>query len=124
MLKNKPESIDHYIKLFPPSTRLLLEQMRDTISKAAPDALEAISYGMPTFKLKGNLVHFAAYKNHIGFYPAASGIHAFAEELSPYAGSKGAVRFPLNSPLPHGLLARIVKYRVKENLARAAAKGK
>ncbi len=90
--------------------------MRHTIREAAPEATEAISYQMPTFKLNGNLVHFAAFKNHIGFYPAPTGTEAFQKELSPYKGGKGSIRFPLDKPIPYDLVKRIVKFRVKENL--------
>jgi uncharacterized protein YdhG (YjbR/CyaY superfamily) len=112
------KTIDEYIATFPPETQERLQQMRRTIHEAAPQAAEAISYQMPTFKLNGNLVHFAAFKHHIGFYPIPSGIEAFKEELSPYKTSKGAVQFPLNKPLPLGLVKKIVKYRVKQNLAK------
>ena len=90
--------------------------MRHTISKAAPKAEESINYQIPTFKLNGNLVHFAAYKKHIGFYPTPSGIEAFKKELSPNEVSKGSIKFPLNNPIPFDLIRRIVKYRVKENM--------
>lgn len=117
-------TIDAYIATFPASTQALLQQMRSTITKAAPKAEEAISYGMPTFKLQGNLVHFAGYKNHIGFYPAPSGIVNFAEDLKKYQTSKGAIQFPIDEKLPLALVTKIVKFRVKENLAKAAAKSK
>ena len=110
------ETIDEYIKTFPADTQRILEKMRQTIRKAAPEAVEAISYRMPTFKLNGNLVHFAAFKNHIGFYPTPSGIEAFRKELSPYKGAKGSVQFPINKPIPFDLVEKIVKYRVQENL--------
>ena len=116
--KQTPQTIDEYISNFPKETRLLLESMREIIRKAAPDAEEAISYAMPTFKLNGNLVHFAAAKNHIGFYPAPSGINAFQKELAKYKSSKGAVQFPIDEKLPLGTIAKIVKYRVKENLSK------
>jgi uncharacterized protein YdhG (YjbR/CyaY superfamily) len=109
-------NIDEYIKGFPRHIQQLLEEMRTTIRKAAPAAEEAIKYAMPTFVLNGNLVHFAAFKNHIGFYPAPSGIEAFKKELSAYEGSKGAIRFPLDKPLPLALVSKIVKYRVKNNI--------
>jgi uncharacterized protein YdhG (YjbR/CyaY superfamily) len=109
-------NIDEYIKGFPGPIQQLLEEMRETIRKAAPTAEEAIKYAMPTFVLNGNLVHFAAFKNHIGFYPAPSGIEAFKKELSAYEGSKGAIRFPLDKPLPLALVSKIVKYRVKNNI--------
>ena len=117
-------TIDEYIATFPASTRALLQQMRTTIAKAAPKAEEAISYGMPTFKLQGNLVHFAGYKNHIGFYPAPSGIVSFAEDLKKYQTSKGAIQFPIDEKLPLALVTKIVKFRVKENSEKAAAKKK
>jgi uncharacterized protein YdhG (YjbR/CyaY superfamily) len=115
-------SIDEYISAFPPDKQALLEALRATIQAAAPDAVERISYQMPTFALHGNLVHFAAMKNHIGFYPTASGIEAFKEELSKYEGTKGAVRFPLDQPLPLELVSKIVRFRAAENRARAAEK--
>jgi uncharacterized protein YdhG (YjbR/CyaY superfamily) len=114
--KKKPSSIDEYISMFPKEIQLLLEEMRKTIRKAAPDAEETISYQMPTFKQNGTLVHFAAFKDHIGFYPVPSGIEAFKEELSKYKGGKGSVQFPLNEPLPLKLVSRIVKFRLEENL--------
>ena len=98
--------------------------MRKTIREAAPDAEETIKYQMPTFTLKGNLVHFAAFKNHIGFYPAPRGIEEFKEELSAYKGAKGSVQFPLGKPVPFDLVRRIVKFRVEDNLTKAKAKGK
>jgi uncharacterized protein YdhG (YjbR/CyaY superfamily) len=119
-----PKDIDEYIAGFPKDVQELLEKIRTTIREAAPDAEEAIKYRMPTFTLKGNLVHFAAFKNHIGFYPAPRGIEAFQEELSAYEGAKGSVRFPLDQPIPYDLIGRIVKFRVKETLAAAGTKGK
>lgn len=119
-----PGTIDEYIAGFPTDVQQILQEIRMTIRKAAPDAAEAIKYQIPTFTLKGNLVHFAAYKKHIGFYPAPSGIEAFREELSAYEISKGAVRFPLDEPIPFDLIDRVVRFRVQENLARAEAKGK
>lgn len=119
-----PASIDEYIAGFSEEIQEKLQMIRKTISEAAPEAEEAISYQMPTFKLKGNLVHFAAYKNHIGFYPAPRGIEAFKEELSAYKGAKGTVQFPLNEPLPYDLIGRIVKFRAAENREKAALKGK
>jgi uncharacterized protein YdhG (YjbR/CyaY superfamily) len=109
-------TIDEYIRTYPSNIQGILEKMRQIIKKAAPDAVEAISYQMPTFKLNGkNLVHFAAFKNHIGFYPIPSGIEAFKKELSPYKQGKGSVQFPLDEPIPLDLVEKIVKYRVKEN---------
>ena len=116
--------IDAYIAQFPEEIQVLLLQMRATIHSAAPNATEAISYQIPTFKLNGNLVHFAAYKKHIGFYPASSGIEAFKDELSIYKSAKGSVQFPIDKPLPLELVTHIVQYRVAENLARTARKKK
>jgi uncharacterized protein YdhG (YjbR/CyaY superfamily) len=119
-----PRNIDEYIDRFPPEVQVILQKIRATIRKAAPDAEEAIKYLIPTFTLKGNLVHFAAYKKHIGFYPAPRGNKVFEEELSKYEGGKGTLQFPLEKPIPFDLISKIVKFRVKENLAKAAAKGK
>ncbi|MBL8154511.1 MAG: DUF1801 domain-containing protein [Anaerolineae bacterium] len=113
------KTIDEYIATFPQDIQVILQELRATIRAAAPDASEKISYQMPTFYLEGNLVHFAAYRNHIGFYPAPRGIEAFREELSRYKGAKGSVQFPLGEPLPLDLIARIVAFRVQDNLARA-----
>lgn len=115
-------SIDEYIAAFPPDIQARLHAVRATIREAAPAAAERISYQMPTFFLQGNLVHFAALKHHIGLYPTPSGVEAFAAELADYERSKGAVRFPLEQPLPLDLVSRIVTFRVAENLARAKAK--
>jgi uncharacterized protein YdhG (YjbR/CyaY superfamily) len=117
-----PKTIDEYIAGFPPDVQVILEKMRLTIRKAAPDAEEKISYQMPTFTLKGNLVHFAAFKNHIGLYPTSSGTQAFRKELSVYEGAKGSIRFPKDKPLPLTLIRKIVKFRVAENIKRAEAK--
>ena len=116
-------SIDAYINQYPPQVQTLLHQMRKTIRAAAPQAQEAIKYGLPTFVLHGNLVHFGGFKEHIGFYPAPSGIQAFKKELSKYEQSKGAIRFPLK-PLPTALITKIVKYRVKQNLEKIAREAK
>ena len=110
------KNIDSYIKDYPPQVQVLLRKMRATIKKAAPKAEEAMSYGIPTFTLRGNLVHFGGFKNHIGFFPTSSGVVAFRKELSAYKTSKGTIQFPLDTPLPLGLVTKIVKYRVKENL--------
>ncbi|MCB9354076.1 MAG: DUF1801 domain-containing protein [Lewinellaceae bacterium] len=118
------KTTDEYIATFPEEVQAILQQVRATIRAAAPGAEEAISYQIPTFKLKGNLVHFAAFKQHIGFYPGASGIAAFQDELSPYASAKGSVQFPFDRPVPHDLIARIVAFRVRENLEKAAGKKK
>jgi len=115
-------SIDEYIATFPAEIQKILGELRETIKAAAPEAEEKISYQMPTFALKGNLVHFAAYKNHIGFYPTPSGIEAFKDELSVYEGAKGSIRFPIEKPLPLELINKIVKFRVAENLNKADRK--
>ena len=115
-------SIDEYIGTFPQEIQILLEQVRTTIKQAAPEAEEAIKYAMPTFVLNGNLVHFAAFKNHIGFYPVPSGIEAFKKELSVYKGAKGSVQFPLDKPMPLKLISEIVKFRVNENRLKAKTK--
>lgn len=117
-----PQNIDEYIACFPPEIQEKLETIRATIRKAAPKAEEAISYMIPTFKLHGNLVHFAAFKNHLGFYPGAGGIAAFQDELAGYETSKGTVQFPLDKRLPLTLIREIVKFRVQQNLDNAAAK--
>lgn len=119
-----PKAIDEYIAGFPQDVQEILRKIRTTIREAAPDAQERISYRMPTFTLKGNLVHFAGFENHIGFYPEPTGIDAFKEELTAYKGGKGSIQFPLDTPIPYDLISRIVKFRVQENLDRAAAKTK
>jgi len=119
-----PKDIDAYIAEFPKGIQDLLETVRATIRKAAPGAEEAIRYRIPTFILEGNLVHFAAFKNHIGFYPTSSGVTPFKQELSQYEVSKGTVRFPLDRPIPVALITKIVKFRVAESLERAATNGK
>lgn len=118
------QSIDAYIAGFSPEIQERLQALRATIHAAAPEATERIAYGMPTFALHGNLVHFGAFKNHIGFYPTPSGIEAFATDLARYSSSKGAIQFPLDEPLPLDLVRRIVDYRVAENRARAESKRK
>ena len=117
--KTSPTTIDEYISGFPSDVQSVLQTLRQTIHQAAPDAVEKISYGMPTFTLKGNLVHFGAFKTHIGFYPTPSGIENFKDELAVYKGAKGSVQFPLDEPLPLDLVRRIVEFRVEENLAKA-----
>jgi uncharacterized protein YdhG (YjbR/CyaY superfamily) len=119
-----PKTIDGYIAGFPQDVQTILEEIRTTIRKAAPEAEEAIAYQMPTFRLKGNLVHFAAFEKHIGFYPTPTGTETFRKELSVYEGGKGSVKFPLNKPIPYSLIRKIVKFRVKENLQRAEAKAR
>ena len=118
------KTIGDYISTFPASTQVLHQQMRTGIQKAAPAATEAMSYGIPTFKLEGNLVHFGGFKNHIGFYPGSDGIEAFKKELSAYATSKGAVQFPLDKPLPLALVKAITQYRVAKNKEKALLKKK
>jgi uncharacterized protein YdhG (YjbR/CyaY superfamily) len=115
----RSDSMDEYIATFPEGVQIILQELRATIRAAAPDAEERMSYQMPTFAQQGNLVHFAAHQHHIGFYPAPSGIQAFAQELAVYESSKGAVRFPIGEPLPLELIRRIVKFRVAENLKAA-----
>jgi uncharacterized protein YdhG (YjbR/CyaY superfamily) len=114
--------IDGYIAGFPRDVQVVLKQVRATIQKAAPDATEAIKYRLATFVLNENLVHFGAFKNHIGFYPTASGIEAFKDKLSPYKSSKGAVQLPIDKPMPLSLIAKIVKFRVNEVQAKLTAR--
>ncbi|MCU0276733.1 MAG: DUF1801 domain-containing protein [Acidobacteria bacterium] len=114
-IKTTPGTIDEYIKTFPKDVREKLQGLRRTIHAAAPGAEETIGYGIPTFDLKGHLVHFAAYANHIGFYPASSGIRAFRKELSSYKTSAGTVQIPIDKPLPLALIRKIVRFRVAEN---------
>jgi uncharacterized protein YdhG (YjbR/CyaY superfamily) len=117
-----PADIDAYIATFPPDVQAILESVRATIHGAAPDALETISYRIPAFTLHGMLVYFAAFKHHIGFYPPVRGDAALVKAVARYAGEKGNLRFPLDEPMPHRLIARIVKLRLKQNVAKAAAK--
>lgn len=118
----KPSAdVNEYIASFPPKVQVLLRKLRATIRKAAPNAKEKISYQIPAFTLEGMLVFFAAHKNHIGFYPRTTGIAKFKKELSGYKSAKGSVQFPLDKPIPFGLIGRIVKFRAKENLDRAKA---
>ena len=125
MKGDKPayRTIDEYIATFPAETQKILQELRAVIHLATPGAQEKISYQMPAFHLKGNLVYFAAWKDHIGFYPTSSGTRVFQQELSAYEFSKGTVKFPLDQPLPLDLISRIVKYRLAENLKKAAGKG-
>jgi len=117
-------SIDEYIASFPGKTQRILKELRATIRAAAPGAEERISYQIPAFSLTGNLVYFAAFKTHIGFYPTSSGIRAFKRELSIYESGKGSVRFPIDKPLPLELISKIVKFRVAENLKNAKIKSR
>ena len=120
--KNKIESIDDYIKSYPPDVQKILQEIRKTIKKMAPEAEEAISYQIPTFKLNGNLVHFAAFKKHIGFYPGSKAINVFKKEIASYKSSKGTVQFPLEKPMPLSLIKKIVDYRVKANAQKVKGK--
>lgn len=124
MKGSQVENIDDYIAGFPVDIRKKLESIRATIRRAAPKAEEAIKYGMPTFVLEGNLVHFAAFKKHIGFYPAPQGLQEFRKELAAYEGTKGAVRFPLDKPLPLGVISKIVRFRMKMNREKALMRAK
>jgi uncharacterized protein YdhG (YjbR/CyaY superfamily) len=116
------ETIDEYISNFPLEIQEKLKEIRKVVKESAPEAVEKISYQMPTFVLHGNLVHFAAFKNHIGFYPTPSGIDAFRDELSEYKGAKGSIQFPLEKPMPYELISKIVKARVTENINKAEDK--
>jgi uncharacterized protein YdhG (YjbR/CyaY superfamily) len=118
------KTIDEYIADFPKEVQDILNRIRTTVQNEAPDAKEAITYGIPTFTLKGNLVHFAGFESHIGFYPTPSGIEKFKKEISAYKWAKGSVQFPLDQPIPYELIKKITKFRVKENLERAKAKEK
>ncbi len=124
MATSKPTSkdVDVFIAKYPKEVQEVLTKVRQTIRDAAPEAMETINYGIPTFQLNGNLVHFSALTNHIGFYPTPSGIEKFQKELSKYEGAKGSVKFPLDQPIPYALITKIVKFRVKENLAKAKKK--
>ena len=123
-MENKNNVIDDYIASFPEEVRQKLSKLRQVIKEEAPDAEEKISYQMPTFVQNGNLVHFATFKNHIGFYPAPSGIERYQHELSRYKTSKGAIQFPLNEEIPFDLVREIVRFRLKENLEKSKAKAK
>ena len=117
----RPKTVDEYVEALPPEVSGTLQKLRQTIKSAAPKAEELISYGMPGYKYQGMLVYFAAWKNHIGFYPAGA-LKAFNKELSIYEVSKGTVKFPLDKPFPFGLVTKIVKFRVKENEEKAKLK--
>ena len=122
--KTVPTTIDEYIANYPADVQVVLQKIRATITKAAPKATETISYGMPAFMLDGRLVYYAAFKNHVGFYPRQSVMEALKKDVAPYASAKSSLKFPLDKPVPYGLITKIVKYRVKENMERAAAKKK
>jgi uncharacterized protein YdhG (YjbR/CyaY superfamily) len=113
--KKTYNTIDEYIADFPTELQVILTKIRQVIKEAAPDAKEKISYQMPAFELNGNLVYYAAFKKHIGFYPTAGGVSAFQEELSAYKGAKGSVQFPFNKPIPYELIGRITAYRAAQN---------
>jgi uncharacterized protein YdhG (YjbR/CyaY superfamily) len=120
----KFKTVDEYLSALPPNTKLILKEVRKTIKQAAPQAEELISYNIPAFTLHGRLVYYAAFKNHIGFYPVSSAIKAFQKELSDYKTSKGAIQFRIERPIPLGLITKIVKFRAQENLGKAKAKKK
>ncbi len=122
--RGAPINVDEYIAAFSPDVQKILERIRLTVHNAAPDAQETISYRIPTFTQQGVLVHFAAFRNHIGLYPPVSGDARIEKAMAPYAGEKGNLRFPLNQPIPYDLIERIVKLRVKQNAAKAVAKSK
>ncbi len=117
-------TVDEYIAGYPPEVRERLKALRQVIKEAAPDATEKISYGMPTFVLHGNLIHYAAHKAHIGIYPMPSAVDQFRDELSSYQNAKGSVQFPLDKPMPYDLIARIVRFRVQENARKAEEKAR
>ncbi len=120
----KYKNIDEYIHNFPPEVQSILQQVRAVIQKIAPQASEAIAYGIPTFKLNGNLVHFAGYEHHIGFYPGAEAIEEFAQDLKKYKTSKGTIQFSLTGDIPYDLLEKITIYRVQKNLSKATSHSK
>lgn len=113
--KDAPKTIDEHIAQFPAETQILLQKVREVIRSVAPDAVEAISYGIPTYKLHGNLVHFAGYAHHIGFYPGSEAIEVFKEELEDFKTSKGTIQFPLDKPIPFDLIKKITEYRVQKS---------
>jgi len=120
--KTAPKNIDEYIARYPKGIQAILQKIRKTVQKAAPDAQETINYQMPTLSLNGNLVHFAAFEKHIGFYPTPSGIEKFKKEIDAYKNAKGSVQFPLDQPIPYDLISRITKFRVKEQQAKGKKK--
>jgi uncharacterized protein YdhG (YjbR/CyaY superfamily) len=122
MAQSPPETFAEYAALYPKNVQTILRRMRNIIKEAAPEATEKISYGVPTFFLNGNLVHFGAFKSHIGFYPGPGAIALFAEDLAAYKSAKGSVQFPFDEPLPAAIVTRMVKFRVKENLAKKKRK--
>ena len=122
MQTKTPKDIDEYIAGFPKDIQKILSKIRSTIRRAAPKAEEAISYQIPTFRLNGNLIHFAAYKNHIGLYPAPRAVEKFKKELERYGSSKATIKFPLDAPVPYNLITKIVKFRVEQNSEKAGNK--
>jgi uncharacterized protein YdhG (YjbR/CyaY superfamily) len=123
-IASEPRDIDEYIAGFPAGVRAILQRVRTTIARAAPLATEAIKYRLPTFVLHGNLIHFGAFRTHLGLYATPSGHAAFRRELAAYKSGKGSVQFPLDQPIPYALIARIVKFRVQENTAKSRPKAK
>ncbi len=121
---SRPSTIDEYISGFPEEIQEILSRVREMVRQLAPEADETISYQMPTFRLNGNLLHFAAFKNHLGFYPTPSGTEAFQQQLAPYIHGKGSIRFPFDQPIPYGLIAEIVSFRVQESQEKAKARKK
>ena len=119
-----PRNVDEYISTFSPDVQAILQKIREVVRNAAPDAQEVISYRMPAFKLKGVLVYFAAFRNHIGLYPPISGEARLERAVARYAGETGNLRFPLDEPIPYDLIERITKLRVQQNLAKAASRGR
>lgn len=119
---NEYTDINEFISQFPENIQAILQEVRKTIQQAAPEAKESIKYGMPTFIFNGNLVHFAAYKNHIGFYPAPTGIDAFIDDLAQYRTGKGTIQFPIDKPIPFDLITKVVKFRMEENLKKSKKK--
>lgn len=124
MKPNESDSsvIDDYIANYPPDVQQILQKIRAIIREAAPEAREKINYGIPTFTLNGNLVHYAGFKNHVGFYPAPNGVEKFKKQLSKYEGAKGSVKFPLDQPIPYDLIRKIVEFRVQEQRAKTRKK--
>lgn len=115
-MKKKNQEIDNYIENFPKEVQIILQKIREEIQKTAPRAEEVMSYGIPTFRLNGNLVHYGGFKNHIGFFPSPSGIAKFKKELSQYKTSKGTIQFQIKDPIPYDLIKKITKFRISENL--------
>ena len=122
MERSTAKDIDEYIAHQPKEVQVILQKIRETIRKAAPGAKESISYQIPTFKMGRNLVHFAAFREHISFFPSSSGVEKFKQELAGYTTSKGTIQFPLGKPIPYGLITKITKFRVKEEMERGRKK--